>query len=172
MRLAPTVCSIILLAVLLSVPPMAASPNQTHPDFSSGEPMSTSVSSNQESLGYTNGESVILGISSNGTYPEFFNGCPVIFVETSENTYSLPPGQVILVIYDDSSNTTEGSVESFDHYLCNHRLPEGWSITVLGGPGFSCKEDALQQVLQINASWNKAIEENGGPFVLGPIPSP
>jgi hypothetical protein len=171
MRLVPTVCSVVLLALLLSLPTIAASPNQMHPEFTNGEPVVTAVSLDQESPESTSSESGIAGMSSNGTYPEFFNGRPVIFVETSENTYSLPPGYVILVIYDDCSNTTEASIESFDHYLSNHRLPEGWSITVLGGPGFSSKEDALRQVLQVQDSWNKAIEENGGPFVLGPIPS-
>jgi hypothetical protein len=171
MRLAPTICSIILLLAPLLVPAIAVSSDQKYPEPTNGEPVITAVSSNQECPEFANGESAITLVSSNQTYPEFFNGCPVIFVETSENTYSLPPNLVILVIFDDSNNSTEGSMESFDDYLSNHQLPEGWSISVIGGPGFSSKEDALKEFLEVHDSFNNAIKENGGPFKMGPVPS-
>jgi len=105
MRLAATICSLILLLVLLLVPTMAASSEQEYPEF-------------------TNGGSLITPVSSNQTYPEFINGLPVIFVETSENTCWLDSNRVILVILDDS-NSIEGSIAKISDYLSNHQLPEG-----------------------------------------------
>lgn len=167
MRLAAIICSLILLLVLLLVPTIAASSGQEYPESTNGEPVTIALSSGQEYLEFTNGEPAIAAASSNQTYPEFINGLPVIFVETSDNTYSLRPGQVILVIFDDSTSM-EGSMARISDYLPNHQLPEGWSILVIGGPGLS-QEDVLEDFLEVHDSFNDAIEKNGGPFITGPV---
>jgi len=121
------------------------------------------ASSEQEYPEFTNGGSLITPVSSNQTYPEFINGLPVIFVETSENTCWLDSNRVILVILDDS-NSIEGSIAKISDYLSNHQLPEGWSIDVIGGPGFSEEE-----FLRVHNSLNEAFKKTGPIKLGGPI---
>ncbi|OGN95694.1 MAG: hypothetical protein A2Z77_07930 [Chloroflexi bacterium RBG_13_51_36] len=105
-------------------------------------------------------------VSSDKEYPQFINGEPVIVVQTSENTLSLSSNTVVLTILDDS-NSMEESIAKFSDYLGSHQLPEGWSITVVGGPGAS-----EEGVLKVHDSFNDAVRKNGGPFKTGrPIQS-
>jgi len=133
MTLAAIICSIIPLLLFLLVPTTAASLDPGYPEFANEEPVITTVSLDQE-------------------YPEFINGLPVIFVETSENTCWLDSGEVVLVIFDDS-NSIGGSMAKIDDYLSNHQLPEGWSIDIIGGPGFSKDE-----FLRVHNSNNEAFK--------------
>lgn len=104
-----------------------------------------------------------MAASSNPKYPEFINGEPVIFVQNSENTFSLDSNLVILTVLDNDSNSMEESIAKFSDYLGNHQLPEGWSITVIGGPGASAEE-----CLRVHDSFNDEVEKSG-PITLGPI---
>lgn len=104
-------------------------------------------------------------VSLDQEYSEFINGESVIFVQNSENTFSLDSNLVILTILDDDSNSIEESIAKFSDYLGKHRLPEGWSITVIGGPGASEEE-----CLRVHNSFNDEVEKSG-PITLGPIQS-
>jgi hypothetical protein len=77
------------------------------------------------------------------TYPTSINGMPVVLVEDSSNTVSVPKGNVILCLYDNTSKTMEDSITKLNslNYLLNNPLPHGWSIQVFGGLGAS--EDAF-----------------------------
>lgn len=145
MKLAQKIGPIILLLLLLLVPTVAVFSAQEYPEF-------------------TNGESAVTVVSSDQGYPEFINGERVIFVQNSENTFSVDSNRVILTILDDS-NSIEESMAKFSDYLANYQLPEGWSITVIGGPGASA-----EKCLQAHNSFNDAVKRNGGPFKLGPVP--
>jgi len=163
MTLAAIICSIIPLLLFLLVPTTAASLDQGYPEFANEEPVITTVSLDQEYPEFTNGEPTITAISSDQGYPEFINGLPVVFVETSENTYWLDSGEVVLVIFDDS-NCIGGSMAKIDAYLSNHQLPEGWSIDIIGGPGFSKDE-----FLRVHNSNNEAFKKSGPIKLGGPI---
>jgi hypothetical protein len=144
MTLAAIICSIIPLLLFLLVPTTAASLDPGYPEFANEEPVITAVSLDQE-------------------YPEFINGLPVIFVETSENTYWLDSNEVVLVILDDS-NSIGGSIARISDYLSNHKLPEGWSIDVIGGPGAS-----KVKFLEVHNSNNEAFKKVGPIKLGGPI---
>jgi hypothetical protein len=166
MRLAAIICSIILLLVLLLVPTIAVSSDKEYLEFTNEEPVITAVSSDQEYPEFANGESVITAISSDREYPESINGLPVIFVETSENTCWLDPNEVVLVLFADCCSV-EGSIAKIDGYLSNYQLPEGWSIHIIGGPGFS-KEEFLRVHNSNNERFRKSGPvKYGGPTKLG-----
>jgi len=146
MKLAAKISSIILLLLLLLVPTIAVFSAQEYPEFTNEEPVITAVSSGQE-------------------YSEFIAGERVIYVQTSENTYLLHSNQVILTVLDDS-NSMEESIAKFSDYLGNYRLPEGWLIEVIGGPGSS-----EEGYLQVHNSNNDAAKKGGPTKYGGPIQS-
>ena len=163
MRLAAIICSIILLLVLLLVPTIAVSSDKEYLEFTNEEPVITAVSSDEEYPEFTNEEPVTTAVSSDQEYPEFINGLPVIFVETSENTCWLDSNEVVLVILDDS-NSIGGSIAKISDYLSNHQLPEGRSIDVIGGPGFSKEE-----FIRVHNSNNERFKKSGPIKLGGPI---
>lgn len=169
MRFAAIIPSIILLLLPLLVPTMAASSHPVYCEFADGELAMTAVSSDQEYPEFANGESAVTAVSSDQEYPEFVNGLPVIFVETSENTCWLDPNEVVLVLFADC-DSVEGataridSIARIDGYLSNYQLPEGWSIDIIGGPGFSKEE-----FLRIHNANNEAYKKTGPIKLGGPI---
>jgi hypothetical protein len=103
------------------------------------------------------------------TYPTSINGMPVVLVETSANNVSLAPGQIILVLLDNTSAPTSASeLESeiklnLKDYLKNNLLPDNTCIEVCGGPNIT--KESIFKLQKENNDWQK----KSGDMKLGSI---
>ena len=169
MRLAAMICSVILLLLPLLVLTTTVSSDQEYHEFINWEPATAVACLDQEYPEPTSEEPVTTVVSLDQEYPDFINGLPVIFVETSENTCWLDPNEVVLVLFADCGSM-EGataridSIAKIDGSLSNYQLPEGWSIEIIGGPGFSKEE-----FLRIHNANNEAFKKTGPIKLGGPI---
>ncbi|MGD0905558.1 MAG: hypothetical protein ABR924_21905 [Terracidiphilus sp.] len=91
-------------------------------------------------------------------YPTSVDGMPVVLVKDAANTVGMPQGDVVLCVYDSTSQTIEDSNAkiSSSNYLINNPLPSGWSIEVFGGPGAT-----VAQFIKTNNDYNAACKAYG-----------
>jgi len=100
--------------------------------------------------------SLIIPVSANSlsqTIPTSIAGLPVIYVETPSNTLGLQPGTIDIVLLEknDSTTTEHTSRKLVSEHLNSHSLPNGWSISVIGGPNVS--KDEFQKDITAHNEW-------------------
>lgn len=99
--------------------------------------------------------------------PKEINAYPVVFVKTSDRIPWLRPGEVVLVLL--GPPTLEEVISNVSLAEFAKTLPEGWTIQIVGGRGFSLEQmlNHLQELIERHQEYGPV--HSGGP---GPADTP
>lgn len=97
--------------------------------------------------------------------PKEINGYPVVFVQTSDRIPWLRPGEVVLVLL--GPPTLEEVISNVSLAEFAKTLPEGWTIKIVGGRGFSLEKmlNYLQELIEGHQEYGPV--HSGGPGPVG-----